>query len=181
MCKREPCTLSGFRLSPQARPHHLSRPGQHCGPSISPTEGHLQFGHSVGDILTLLLTIEPSPRGGPQPPPPTHTQVVGQFLSTDYSQGHLPSPQGPSLHPGTIWLAFVHFSLDQGLPSWGLPCATETQTVVSPPYHGLPGPRMSQARLWSLRLSSPLSKDTDTAIEGHGSHPALLSPTAVHT
>lgn len=40
-----------------------------------------------------------------------HHRWYGHSLA----QGHLPSPQGPSLHPGTGWLAFVHFSLDRVL------------------------------------------------------------------
>lgn len=46
---------------------------------MSPTEEHLESGHSVRDILTLSPTMEPTPWGDSQLLP----WVVGLFLSLD--------------------------------------------------------------------------------------------------
>lgn len=106
-CTPRACTLHGLRLSTLARPHICPELVSTCGPSMSPTEEYLESGHALG-------TFSPChPQRNLYP-----GEVLGfphRWYGHSLAQGHLPSPQGPSLHPGTGWLAFVHFSLDRVL------------------------------------------------------------------
>lgn len=151
MCKGEPYPVCTCTL---ARPHRVSYRGvfgvwSQC------------WGHSYSVTHKGAFTL-----GEPQ----RSLQVVGLVLGLDLR------PQACILG---LWLALGHSSRDQGY-YLGVSHVPQRHRLLSAlPARACYGPRMSQAGLWPLRLSSPLPKDTDTGIGGHGSHPALLSLTAV--